>query len=118
MIKLKDILNEALNIYSVDVVIVSDKEANITDVFDGIRAIRRVTIVNPNTPEDREEKNRQRTDGKEVHTATIKFVAGQDPKQDLEFFKTTMLQSDKGDPNKRIPGLRHVVFKPESLNKV
>tara|TARA_B100000035_G_C20842103_1_gene483515 strand:- start:39 stop:395 length:357 start_codon:yes stop_codon:yes gene_type:complete len=118
MIKLKDILNEALNIYSVDVVIVSDKEANITDVFDGIRAIRRVTIVNPNTPEDREEKNRQRTDGKEVHTATIKFVAGQDPKQDLEFFKTTMLQSDKGDPNKRIPGLRHVVFKPESLTKI
>ena len=118
MIKLKDILNEALNIYSVDVVIVSDKEANITDVFDGIRAIRRVTIVNPNTPEDREEKNRQRTDGKEVHTATIKFVAGQDPKQDLEFFKTTMLQSDKGDPNKRIPGLRHVVFKPESLTKL
>lgn len=118
MIKLKDILNETLNIYSVDVIIVSDKEANFTDVVDGIRAIRRVTIVNPNTPEDREEKNRQRTDGKEIHTATIKFVAGQDPKQDLEFFKTTMLQSDKGDPNKRIPGLRHVVFKPESLTKI
>jgi len=118
MIKLKDILNEALNIYSVDVIIVSDKEANFTDVVDGIRAIRRVTIVNPNTPEDREEKNRQRTDGKEIHTATIKFVAGQDPKQDLDFFKTTMLQSDKGDPNRRIPGLRHVVFKPESLTKV
>ena len=118
MIKLKDILAEALNIYSVDIIIVSDKEANITDVFDGIRAIRRVTIVNPNTPEDREEKNRQRTDGKEVHTATIKFVAGQDPKQDLDFFKTTMLQSDKGDPNRRIPGLRHVVFKPESLTKL
>jgi len=118
MIKLKDILAEALNIYSVDIIIVSDKEANITDVFDGIRAIRRVTIVNSNTSDERENKNRIRTDGKEVHTATIKFVAGQDPKQDLEFFKTTMLQSDKGDPNKRIPGLRHVVFKPESLNKI
>ena len=118
MIKLKYILAEALNIYSVDIIIVSDKEANFTDVVDGIRAIRRVTIVNPNTPEDREEKNRQRTDGKEIHTATIKFVAGQDPKQDLDFFKTTMLQSDKGDPNRRIPGLRHVVFKPESLTKL
>lgn len=118
MIKLKDILAEALNIYSVDVIIVSDKESNITDVFDGIRAIRRVTIVNSNTSSEREEKNRQRTDGKEVHTATIKFVAGQNPKQDLDFFKTTMLQSDKGDPNKRIPGLRHVVFKPESLTKI
>jgi len=118
MIKLKDILAEALNIYSVDIIIVSDKESNITDVFDGIRAIRRVTIVNSNTSDEREDKNRTRTDGKEVHTATIKFVAGQDPKQDLDFFKTTMLQSDKGDPNKRIPGLRHVVFKPESLTKL
>ena len=118
MIKLKDILAEALNIYSVDVIIVSDKDANITDVFDGIRAIRRVTIVNSNTGDEREAKNRSRTDGKEVHTATIKFVAGQDPKQDLDFFKTTMLQSDKGDPNKRIPGLRHIVFRPESLNKL
>tara|TARA_Y100000385_G_scaffold94135_1_gene97283 strand:+ start:139 stop:495 length:357 start_codon:yes stop_codon:yes gene_type:complete len=118
MIKLKDILAEALNIYSVDVIIVSDKDANITDVLDGIRAIRRVTIVNSNTGDEREAKNRSRTDGKEVHTATIKFVAGQDPKQDLDFFKTTMLQSDKGDPNKRIPGLRHIVFRPESLNKL
>lgn len=118
MIKLKDILAEALNIYSVDVIIVSDKDANITDVLDGIRAIRRVTIVNSNTSDEREAKNRSRTDGKEVHTATIKFVAGQDPKQDLDFFKTTMLQSDKGDPNKRIPGLRHIVFRPESLNKL
>lgn len=118
MIKLKDILAEALNIYSVDVIIVSDKDANITDVLDGIRAIRRVTIVNSNTGDEREAKNRTRTDGKEVHTATIKFVAGQDPKQDLDFFKTTMLQSDKGDPNKRIPGLRHIVFRPESLNKL
>ena len=118
MIKLKDILAEALNIYSVDLIIVSDKESNITDVFDGIRAIRRVTIVNSNTGDEREAKNRSRTDGKEVHTATIKFVAGQDPKQDLDFFKTTMLQSDKGDPNKRIPGLRHIVFRPESLNKL
>ena len=118
MIKLKDILAEALNIYSVDIIIVSDKDANITDVFDGMRAIRRITIVRSNTSDEREDKNRSRTDGKEVHTATIKFVAGQDPKQDLEFFKTTMLQSDKGDPNKRIPGLRHVVFKPESLTKL
>jgi len=118
MIKLKDILAEALNLYSVDTIIVSDKESNFTDVLDGIRAIRRITIVNTNTSPEREEKNRQRTDGKEIHTATIKFVAGQDPKQDLDFFKTTMLQSDKGDPNRRIPGLRHVVFKPESLTKI
>tara|TARA_R110000772_G_scaffold4571_16_gene16339 strand:- start:565 stop:921 length:357 start_codon:yes stop_codon:yes gene_type:complete len=118
MIKLKDILSEALNVYSVGIIIVSDKDSNFTDVLDGIRAVRRVTIVNANTAPEVEEKNRRRTDGKEIHTATIKFVAGQDAKQDLDFFKTTMLQSDKGDPNKRIPGLRHIIFKPESLTKL
>jgi hypothetical protein len=118
MIKLKDILNEVIQIYSVDVVMVTDQDINFTEVLDGIRATRRVTIVNANTPEDIEEKNRQRTDGKEVHTATMKFAAGKDPKQDLKFLKTTMLSSDKGDPGQRIPGLRHLSFKPETLTRL
>ena len=118
MIKLKDILNEALNIYSVSVVIVSDKDANFTDILDGMRATRKVTIINSNTSDEMEAKNRSRNDGKETHTATMKFVAGNDPKQDLEFLKTTMLSSDKGDPEMRIKGLRHLIFKPESLTKI
>jgi len=118
MIKLKDILYEDISLFSVDVVLVTDKDENFTDVLDGVRGIRKITTVNVNTPEELEIKNRQRTDGKEVHTASIKFIGGQDPKQDLEFFKTTMLQSKKGDPNKRVIGLRHVIFKPESLTRV
>ena len=118
MIKLKDILFEDISLYSVDVVLVTDKDTNFTDVLDGVRGIRKITTVNVNTPEDMEAKNRTRTDGKEVHTASVKFIGGQDAKQDLEFFKTTMLQSDKGDANKRIVGLRHVIFKPDSLIRV
>ena len=118
MIKLKDILNEALNIYSVSVSIISDKEANFTDILDGMRATRKVTIINSNTSDEMEAKNRSRNDGKETHTATMKFVAGNDPKQDLEFLKTTMLSSDKGDPEMRIKGLQTVIFKPETLTKI
>jgi len=118
MIKLKDILNEALNIYSVSVSIISDKEANFTDILDGMRATRKVTIINANTPEDIEAKNRQRNDGKQTNTATMKFVAGNDPKQDLQFLKTTMLSSDKGDPGMRIKGLRHIKFNPKTLTKL
>jgi hypothetical protein len=118
MIKLKNILNEIIQIYSVTVVIVSDKEANFTDILDGMRATRKVTIINANTPEDVEEKNRRRTDGKEVHTATLKFAAGKNPKEDLEFLKDTMLSSDKGDPEQRIPGLRHLIFKPDTLTRL
>ena len=118
MIRLKDILFEAINIYSVNVVIVSDKDSNFTDILDGMRATRKVTIINANTSDEIELKNRQRNDGKETHTATMKFVAGNNPKQDLEFLKTTMLSSDKGDPGMRIKGLRHLIFKPETLTRI
>tara|TARA_R110000765_G_scaffold249236_1_gene351001 strand:+ start:106 stop:462 length:357 start_codon:yes stop_codon:yes gene_type:complete len=118
MIKLKDILLEALNVYSVSVSIISDKDANFTDILDGMRATRKVTIINSNTSDEIEAKNRQRNDGKEIHTATMKFVAGNDPKQDLEFLKTTMLSSDKGDPGMRIKGLRHINFNPKTLIKL
>ena len=118
MIKLKDILNEVIQIYSVKVIIVSDKDANFTDILDGMRATRKVTIINADTPEDVEEKNRRRTDGKEIHTATLKFAAGKSPEQDLDFLKTTMLKSDSGDPEQRISGLRHLIFKPETLTRL
>ena len=118
MIKLRDILFENVNIYSVNVVIVSDKDSNFTDILDGMRATRKVTIINANTSDELELKNRSRNDGKEVHTATLKFASGKDPKQDLEFLKTTMLSSDKGDPEMRIKGLRHLIFKPETLTKI
>ena len=100
MIKLKDILSEALNVYSVNIIIVSDKDSNFTDVLDGIRAVRRVTIVNANTNPDIEEKNRRRTDGKEIHTETIKFVEGQDEKQDLDFLKSLCYKVIKETPTK------------------
>ena len=118
MIKLRDILFEDINIYSVTVVIVSDKDANFTDILDGMRATRKVTIINANTSDELELKNRTRNDGKEVRTATLKFAASKDAKQDLEFLKTTMLSSNKGDPEIRIKGLRHLIFKPETLARL
>lgn len=118
MIKLKDILNEALNIYSVDAIIVSDKDTNFTDILDSIRATRKITIVNSTTDRNLEIKNRRRTDGKEVHTATIKFVAGKDPIQDLKFLKTTILSSDKGDPGRRVAGIKTIMFKEDTLTRI
>ena len=118
MIKLKDILNEEVVLRSVDAVLVTDKDINYTDTIDGIRGVRKITTVNTTTSDELESKNRTRTDGKEVHTVTLKFISGLDPKQDLEFFKTTMLQSKKGDANRRIDGLRHIIFKPDTLTRL
>jgi hypothetical protein len=118
MIKLKDILNEEIVLRSVDAILVTDKDVNFTDTLDGIRGVRKITTVNTTTSDERESKNRTRTDGKEIHTVTLKFISGLDPKQDLDFFKTTMLQSKKGDANKRVDGLRHIVFKSETLTRI
>jgi hypothetical protein len=118
MIKLRDILLEETRIYSVNAVLVTDKSTNFTDVINGVRGIRKITTVNVITPDETEEKNKSRTDGKEVHLVTIKFLGGLEPKQDLNFFKTTMLKSKKGDENKRIDGLLHIIFKTDTLNRI
>jgi len=117
MIKLKDILLEDVSRYYVDAVLVTEKGVNFTDIVDGIRGVRKITTVNVNTSDELEAKNKRRSDGKEVHTVTIKFLGGLEPEQDLKFFKTTMLQTKKGDENKRIEGLKHIIFKPESITR-
>lgn len=119
MIKLKDILlQERIDVYSVDVIIVSDKEINFTDVVNGIRGVRKITTVNITTSDELETQNKNRGDGKEIHTANIKFIGSKNPKEDLRFFKITMLKSDAGDPNKKIQGLQHVKFKENTLIRI
>jgi hypothetical protein len=118
MIKLKDLLNERVDIFSVDVVIISDRSTNFTDIVNGIRGIRKITTVNMATPEEWEQKNKRRTDDKEVHLANIKFIGSREPKQDLKFFKQTMMKSDSGDPNRKIQGLKGVIFREKTLRRI
>mgnify|MGYP003651274778 CR=1 FL=1 len=48
MIKLKNILLEILNTYSVEAHIFSDSKLSITDILNQMRAIRKITIVSIN----------------------------------------------------------------------
>ena len=50
MIKLKNILNEVLNTFSVQAFMLTDSNFNITDILEQIRAIRKITIVRNITP--------------------------------------------------------------------
>ena len=50
MIKLKNILNEVLNEFSVQAYMLTDPEFNITDILEQIRGIRKVTIIRNITP--------------------------------------------------------------------
>tara|TARA_B100001059_G_scaffold221791_1_gene245113 strand:+ start:220 stop:561 length:342 start_codon:yes stop_codon:yes gene_type:complete len=113
MIKLKDILNEVLNTFIVECDILTDPTFNITDILDEVRALRKVTIVNNITPEEYPQKDKV-----EYTKLKIKFVTREDPKQDLPKFKEDMLTSDLSKTDLRIPGIKSVTFKEETLKRL
>jgi hypothetical protein len=117
MPKLKDLIMEALPIHRVTAYLVTDSDVNITEIIDEIRATRKITIVNNITSEKFDEKNKLRNDGKEEHFITIKFISS-DPQKDLDFFKDTMMSTEKGDPNRKIVGLQFIKFLPDTLIKM
>ena len=113
MIELKNILNEILNTFVVECDVLTDRQFNITDVLDEIRALRKVTIVNNITPEEYPQKDKI-----EFTRLKIKFVTREDPKLDLSKFKEDMLTSDLSKTDLRIPGVKSVKFKEETLKRL
>ena len=113
MVKLIKILNEVLNTFVVECEILTDRKFNITDVLDEVRALRKVTIVNNITPEDYIQRDKT-----EYHKLKIKFVTREDPKEDLRQFKEDMLTSDLSKTDLRIPGIKTVTFKEETLKRL
>jgi len=113
MIELKNILNEVLNTFVVECDILTDRQFNITDVLDEVRALRKVTIVNNITPEEYPQKDKI-----EFTRLKIKFVTRENPKLDLSKFKEDMLTSDLSKTDLRIPGVKSVKFKEETLKRL
>tara|TARA_R110000822_G_scaffold166490_1_gene306831 strand:+ start:508 stop:849 length:342 start_codon:yes stop_codon:yes gene_type:complete len=113
MIKLKDILNEVLNTFQVEADIISDRKVSITSILDQIRGLYKVTIVNNITPEEYQQK-----ENLEYTKVKIKFVTRTDPKQDIVQFREDMLTSDMSKTDLRIPGVKSVKFKPETIKRL
>ena len=111
--KLTNILNEVLNTFVVECDVLTDRKFNITDVLDEVRALRKVTIVNNITPEDYPQKDKV-----EFTRLKIKFVTRENPKLDLSQFKEDMLTSDMSKNDLRIPGVKSVKFKEETLKRL
>ena len=113
MIKLKNILNEVLNEFSVQAAIFTSPDFNITDILDQIRALRKVTIVRNITPEDYIQKPNI-----EYHLITIKFITRGNAKQDLVKMKQDILTSDRSMNDLRIPGVKSFKLKEETLRRI
>ena len=113
MIKLTNILTEVLNTFQVEVDILSDRKTNISDILDQIRGLHKVTIVNNVTPEEYPQR-----ENVEFTRIKMKFVTRTDPKVDLTQFKQDMLTSDMSKNDLRIPGVKSVKFKEETLKRL
>ena len=113
MIKLKDILTEILNTYSVSAFIKSNRKFPITDILNQIRAIRKITTVRNITPEDYPQSP-------EIETTkvTIKFITRGDAKIDIQKFKEDIETSDMSATDLRIPGVKVINFKTQTLRRV
>ena len=113
MIKLKNILNEVLNEFSVQAYMLTDREYNITDILEQIRVIRKVTnIRNITPPEYVQKKNFEYT------LINIKFITRGNPKQDMEKIKEDILTSDMSKTDLRVPGVKSFKYKPETLRRL
>ena len=113
MIKLSNILTEVLNTFQVEADILSDRKTNISDILDQIRGLYKVTIVNNITPEEYPQRDKI-----EYTKVRMKFVTRIDPKTDLSQFKEDMLTSDMSKNDLRIPGVKSVKFKEETLKRL
>ena len=113
MIKLKDILTEILNTYSVSAFIKSNRKFPITDILNQIRAVRKITTVRNITPEDYPQNP-------EIETTkvTIKFITRGDAKIDIQKFKEDIETSDMSVTDLRIPGVKVINFKTDSLKRI
>ena len=110
MHKLTNILKEMLNTYQVNAYMLTDREYNITDVLDQIRAVQKITIVRNMTPPE------YMIQSPSEHTIiSIKFVTRGDARKDLEQIKRDILVTS--DSNLRIPGMKSFQYKMDTLKR-
>ena len=108
-----NILSEILNTYSIEVDLFTDPSFNVTDILNQIRAIRKITIVSIITPDGYVQKSNV-----EYQKLRIKFVTREDPKNDLNTIKSDMLKSDLEKNDLRVPGVKNIKFREETLRRI
>ena len=113
MIKLKDILLEILNNFSVEVDLVIDPQFNTYDILNEIRALRGITIVTIITPDDYQQQS-----GSEYIRLRMKFVTRGEAKESLQGFLDDALTNDGGENDIRIQGVKHMAFREGTLKRL
>jgi hypothetical protein len=96
MIKLQDILLEAVSLDKIDILIKTSTDINKVEIYNQIRALEGVVVV---TVEQSEYLDSQATDKFEYSLLHLKYIVTADPKTDINKIKKDALITT------RIPGL-------------
>ena len=112
MIKLTNILTEMLNTFEVQAEILSDRQSNISEILDSIRAVKSITTIRNITPPEHPQR-----EGVEYTLVVVKFVTRMDAKQNLQQIKDDILTSDRSETDLRVPGVKAFKYKMDTLNR-
>ena len=112
MIKLKNILLEILNNFSVEVDLVIDPEFNTYDILNEIRALRGITIVTIITPDDYQQQS-----GSEYIRLRMKFVTRGEANDLMQQFLDDALAKNSDD-EVRIQGIKSMKYREGTLKRL
>jgi len=109
MIKLTDILTEALILYKIEVLIKTSAEENQVFVYNEIRGLKDVVVV---TVEQNDFLKTKSNDKHQYALLKMKYLASKEPKDAINGIKTNALVTNK------IPGLLQFIPRFNTLEKV
>jgi hypothetical protein len=109
MIKLTDILTEALVLYKIEVLIKTSAEENQVFVYNEIRGLKDVVVV---TVEQNDFLKTKSNDKHQYALLKMKYLASKEPKDAINGIKTNALVTSK------IPGLIQFIPRFNTLEKV
>ena len=112
MIKLKNILYEILNNFTIEVDLFVDPKVFITEILNEVRALKGVTIVTIITPDDYSQST-----GDLYVRLKLKFVTRGKAENMLQNFLDSALAKNDED-ELRIPGIKSMKFREGTLKRI
>ena len=109
MIKLQDILTEALVLYKIEVLIKTSAEENQVFVYNEIRGLKDIVVV---TVEQNDFLKQKSNEKHQYALLKMKYLALKEPKAAIDSIKTDALVTNK------VPGLLQFIPRYNTIEKV
>jgi len=109
MIKLTDILTEALVLYKIEILIKTSADENQVFIYNEIRGLKNIVVV---TVEQNDFLKQKSNDKQQYALLKVKYLALKEPKAAIDAIKTDALVTSK------VPGLLQFIPRYNTIEKV